>query len=215
MASNEKIKKGIVMAEEYPYMISNNKIEQILNQIRVAAKPTKFTHSLLKQLGFISSNDRAIIPLLKRLGFLNDAGVPTEFYDELKDNTRYKFILADRIRDLYTELYSINTTIHDSNDDEIKGAISRVTGKDEKTVNRYFTTFKAISSIADFNKKIKTPNEKEPEKQDKEKEKKTKVPHVEKIQKPDFHYNIQIHLPATTEISVYNAIFQSLKENLL
>lgn len=30
-----------------------------------------------------------------------------------------------------------------------------------------------------------------------------------------FHYNIQIHLPATTDISVYNAIFKSLKDNLL
>lgn len=31
---------------------------------------------------------------------------------------------------------------------------------------------------------------------------------------PDFHYNIQIHLPATTDISVYNAIFKSIRENL-
>ena len=30
----------------------------------------------------------------------------------------------------------------------------------------------------------------------------------------DFHYNIQIHLPVTTDITVYNAIFKSLKENL-
>ena len=30
-----------------------------------------------------------------------------------------------------------------------------------------------------------------------------------------FHYNIQIHFPATTDISVYNAIFKSLKDNLL
>ena len=32
--------------------------------------------------------------------------------------------------------------------------------------------------------------------------------------KANFHYNIQIHLPATTDISVYNAIFKSIKENL-
>lgn len=29
-----------------------------------------------------------------------------------------------------------------------------------------------------------------------------------------FSYNIEIHLPATTEIAVYNAIFKRLKENL-
>lgn len=31
----------------------------------------------------------------------------------------------------------------------------------------------------------------------------------------EFHYNIQIHLPATTDISVYNAIFKSIKDNLM
>jgi hypothetical protein len=28
------------------------------------------------------------------------------------------------------------------------------------------------------------------------------------------HYNIQIHLPATKDVEVYNAIFKSLKEHL-
>ena len=38
---------------------------------------------------------------------------------------------------------------------------------------------------------------------------------VEIPKNTEFHYNIQIHLPATNDISVYNAIFKSLKENLL
>ena len=29
------------------------------------------------------------------------------------------------------------------------------------------------------------------------------------------HYNIQIHLPATKDVEVYNAIFKSLKEHLI
>jgi hypothetical protein len=29
------------------------------------------------------------------------------------------------------------------------------------------------------------------------------------------HYNIQIHLPATKDVEVYNAIFKSLREHLL
>ena len=32
---------------------------------------------------------------------------------------------------------------------------------------------------------------------------------------PSLHYNIQIHLPATKDLEVYNAIFKSLKEHLL
>jgi hypothetical protein len=31
---------------------------------------------------------------------------------------------------------------------------------------------------------------------------------------PSLHYNIEIHLPATKDIEVYNAIFKSIKEHL-
>lgn len=30
----------------------------------------------------------------------------------------------------------------------------------------------------------------------------------------DLHYNIQIHLPATKDIEVYNAIFKSIRDHL-
>ncbi|MEO0377040.1 MAG: DUF5343 domain-containing protein, partial [Cyanobacteria bacterium P01_A01_bin.17] len=115
------------MAEDYPYMVSNNKVEPIIEAIHNAAKPPKFSHEFLKQLGFSSSNDRAVIPLFKRLGFLTDNGIPTQYYDDLKDKTKRWEVLAARIKDLYSDLYSINTKIHDATEDEIKGAMSRVT----------------------------------------------------------------------------------------
>jgi hypothetical protein len=36
-----------------------------------------------------------------------------------------------------------------------------------------------------------------------------------KVVSPGLHYNIQIHLPATKDIEVYNAIFKSVKEHLI
>jgi hypothetical protein len=38
--------------------------------------------------------------------------------------------------------------------------------------------------------------------------------HDRAIHDPGLHYNIQIHLPATKDVEVYNAIFKSLKEHL-
>jgi hypothetical protein len=32
---------------------------------------------------------------------------------------------------------------------------------------------------------------------------------------PTLHYNIQIHLPATKDVEVFNSIFKSLREHLL
>lgn len=200
------------MATEYPYMISNNKIKPILDKIESAEKPARFSHSLLKKLGFSSSNDRAIIPLLKRLGFIRDDGTPTEHYDELKDKTKRFYALGDRIRELYSDIYAIDTKIHSLSEDEIKGAISRVTGKDATSVSRYYTTFKTLAGIAKFGAAPDMPKDKGEEKDNKPD--KDKNNNEKEVIKPCFHYNIQIHLPATTDISVYNAIFKSLKNNL-
>lgn len=200
------------MATEYPYMVSNNKIRTILDKIETAEKPTKFSHSLLKKLGFSSSNDRAVIPLLKRLGFLRDDGSPTEFYDQLRDKTKRFHVLGARVIDLYSDLYSINTNIHRTSEDEIKGAISRVTGKDATSVNRYYATFKTLIGIAKFGAVPKTIEESTDS--GKEEEPGISPPSPVDRRETSFQYNIQIHLPATTDISVYNAIFKSLKENL-
>lgn len=201
-------------------MMSNNKISSILDNIKSAAKPPKFTHEFLKKIGFSSTNDRAIIPLLKRLGFLTEDGTPTTFYDELRDATQHQFILADRIKVLYQELFQINTNIHSANEAEVKGAISRVTGKDETTVGRYFNTFKTLVGLARFDGSSSTTSSELQQKPQVVQSEPSANPEEQKPQKniksnPQFHYNIQIHLPATTDISVYNAIFKSLKENLL
>lgn len=198
---------------DYPYMMSNNKIASIIDKIQQAARPQKFTQEFLRSLGFQSTNDRAFIPLFKKLGFLADDGTPTALYDQLKDTTSTKSVLAAQIKELYSELYAINTEIHKATDAEIKGAISRITGKNADGVGRIYNTFKSLCGIADFNRTIPTA---------------TPVKEEEGLDAPapsdsfpvdlrpsEFHYNIQIHLPATNDISVYNAIFKSLKENLL
>ncbi len=199
---------------EYPYMMSNNKISMIIESLQAAAKPSKFTLDFLRNMGYTSTNDRGIIPLFKKLGFLTDDSIPTVYYDQLRDKTTYKKILAARIRELYAELFTINVEIYKDNEANIKGAISRVTGGDEESVKRVYSTFKALCNIADFSQ---TPTGENP----------VEVPVKEQNPEPppdrvqpkkvgtEFHYNIQIHLPATTDISVYNAIFKSLKDNLL
>jgi cation transport regulator ChaB len=195
-------------------MISNNKISQIIESIQVAAKPPKFTIDFLRTIGYTSTNDRAIVPLFKKLGFLTDDGIPTIHYDQLRDKTNFKKILASRIRELFAELFTINIEIYNDSEDNIKGAISRVTGGDEESVKRIYNTFKTLCSIADFSQIPVKEKQVEATVKEQKQEQLNSPDQPVKIG-TDFHYNIQIHLPATTEISVYNAIFKSLKDNLL
>ncbi len=202
---------------EYPYLRSNKNMQSMFEKIRTAAKPPKYTIAFVKQLGFTSSNDQAYPSLLKKLGYLMEDGTPTAYYDDLRDTSTVGKSLACRIKELYSELFIINTKINDASDDDIKGAISRVTGKEAKDVTSIASTFKALCSMADFN--FQEYNEEvHVEQLSKQTEKKEiEVPLILAGNSitPDFHYNIQIHLPATTDISVYNAIFKSIKDNLL
>lgn len=209
------------MSVGYPYIISNNKIEPVLARIRSAAKPERLSHELMSTWGFTASNDRAMPRVLKSLGFLNDNGTPTALYDRLRDPTSWRRVLGERVRHLYSELFAMDSNIHTSAEAEIKGAISRITGQDEETVKRYFATFKTLCKLADFSQdqSIEASQKQSAEAQ-------TQAPppaqHADHTisspathhRKSEYHYNIQIHLPVTTDITVYNAIFKSLRENL-
>lgn len=199
---------------DYPYMISNNKIAPIITKIQQAARPQKFTLEFLRSIGFTSTNDRAFIPLAKKLGFLMDDGTPSALYDQLKDSTSTASILATQIKTLYSELFAINTEIQRASDADIKGAISRVTGKDTEGVSRIYNTFKALCSIADFTVSVPL-TETNSNNDNNETPVEPMSPITGNPSIAQFHYNIQIHLPATNDISVYNAIFKSLKENLM
>ena len=79
-------------------------------------------------------------------------------------------------------------------------------------MGRIYNTFKALCSIAIFDiiQTHLSAEDKEESVQSVLTTASVAIPRTN-----EFHYNIQIHLPATDDISVYNAIFKSLKDNLL
>jgi len=211
------------MPDSYPYTIANKQIEPMLTRIRTAARPERFNRELLNAWGFTASNDRAIISVLRGLGFIAEGGSPTEAYDRLRDPNDWKYVLGERMRVLYSDLFAIDPNIHTKPDAETKSAILRLTGKDDETSRRYFLTFKTLAGLANLDSKpgtkagdeAKLPAAPSPLTQPAPPAVPT-APHSDdqKKRKNEYHYNIQIHLPVTSDISVYNAIFKSLKDNL-
>ena len=76
-------------------------------------------------------------------------------------------------------------------------------------------TFFALLKLADLSdsKKSKKVITELPE-HDKESDS-PKISSDSDIRIPSFHYNIQIHLPATKDVEVYNSIFKSLKQHFV
>jgi hypothetical protein len=74
-----------------------------------AQPPERFSIKYLEKLGFTSTNDRMLIGVLKELGFLNADGVPQPRYHLFMDRTVSKRILAEAIKEAYSDLFAVNT----------------------------------------------------------------------------------------------------------
>jgi hypothetical protein len=212
------------MSVDLPYLMAPKRFPDLLAKLQTAAVPERVTYEFLKQLGFTSSNDRAFPSLLRRLGFTDQNGVPTERYRAYRHKLQSKRVLADGVREAYAPLFSLHTDAHSEDRESIKGLVSRVTGREQRYVDLITSTFEMLSKTADFSVAPDVTTVKQPPieaaepKQEKAPGEKKPYKHSETHEKPDrpltFSYNIQIHLPATTEIAVYNAIFKSVKEHL-
>ncbi len=94
------------------YLTSTKNLEGILNAIKGARAPEKFTQSFLESLEFKSSSDRLYIPILKGLGFLDVDAKPTERYYTFLDQSQSGAVLAEGIKGAYEELFKVNINAH-------------------------------------------------------------------------------------------------------
>ena len=199
------------------YFVVQNKISSIMESIQKAGVPDKFHIAFLESLGYKSTNDRAIIAMLKALNFLDSNGIPTENYKQYKNPANSKKILAQQLKDAYHDIFLVNENANELSVEELKGIFATVSGKGDSVALKMAQTFKSFCSLADF--KSKSVNVKAEAVKETIKETiasaQNPVINMASSKNPEFHYNIQIHLPATRDITVYNAIFKSLKEHLL
>lgn len=192
-----------------------NRIPELFNKIRDGQAPSQVTMQLLKDWGFASSADRAFIPLLKSLGFLTPTGQPTQRYHEYRDHSRSKLIMAEALKEAYKDIFLIKEVPTKSDQAAIVGKFKSFHNSSDDVAQRMAKTFFALLDLADLNG---GPGSQE-------KDLLGVAPEAVASNSSalgrrsnaisGLHYNIQIHLPATKDVEVYNAIFKSLKDHLV
>ncbi|MEA5259993.1 DUF5343 domain-containing protein [Arcicella aquatica] len=210
------------------YLMTNKNLNSYFQAISNAKAPSKFTTNFLIQLGFKSTGDRLFIQILKGLAFLDSNGVPTERYFQFLDNSQSKYILTEAIKEAYADLFQINIRANEMSESEVKNKLKTIfQGKKSDDVMRFMAkTFKGLCELGDFNhsNNLVKQDPKIEIQEDKHSERNYDVPNydnqnlsslVNKSISTELHYNIQIHLPETKDIAVYDAIFESLKKHLL
>ena len=207
------------MAIDYPpYVNGYGGIPALFKKIKEAAVPAKFTQDFMSTaLGLKSSSYRAMIPLLKKLGFIDQANVPTQAYRDYREDSLAGGVMTERMREAYQRLFTANEYAHKLEKKELTAKLRSLTGaaEDDANIPCVASTFMELSKLAKWDGVSKPKKEKGPEQ--------VKEAHsggTEKKELPingrlGLSYTINLNLPATTEIEVFNAIFKSLRENLL
>lgn len=203
------------------YLITTKNLEAFFNAILNAQAPERFTIKFLENLEFKSTNDRLFIGVLKFLNFIDESGVPTERYFNFLDQSQSKTILADAIKDAYSDLFAINKNAQEMTVQDVKNKFKTLTQgqKTDTVINSMASTFKALCDYSDWSAKktLSTQQETPHIPIEKNKIENTIAGPVPGYNKtiPSLNYNIQIHLPETRDSAVYDAIFKSLKDHLL
>jgi hypothetical protein len=213
------------MPAQLPYMVAPGLIPKILTKVEEAKRPDRFTQDFLgTKLGHASGSAKPIIPLLKRMGFLNSDGTPTALYDRFRNTDSQKAAVAQGIRNAYAELFERNKYAGDLPKDKLKSLVMEVTGgaHDDKTVECTVSTFIKLKELADFDADLGetdgSPGDslvaKAPVAERQLSEAQRPAAAAESVGL-NLAYTVNIVLPETTNPEVFNSIFKSLKENLL
>jgi hypothetical protein len=207
-------------SEYPPYVNAYGGIPKIFAKIKEAAVPPKFTPDFVTTaLGLKSSSYRAMIPLMKRLGFIDAANIPTQAYKDYREDSLSGQVMAERLHDAYRSLFGASEYAYKLDKKELQSKLKSLLGtaEDDANISAAASTFLELSKLAQWGAAPMRRQKEPPEIVDdagpeRKREHEQKQPFGGRL---GLSYTINLNLPATTEIEVFNAIFKSLRENLL
>lgn len=218
------------MPAEVPYMMSITNVPAILEKIRTAGTPPKFTHEFLKStLGFTASNDRGAIKVLRQMGFLSADSVPTARYNEYRGDQPGKAI-AIGLREGWPDFFLADEKIYERSNSQIQGIAKSLTGAGDSVAQKVASTFKAFSDKADWSAAIpqqqhertgdfgntdQADGSRSRDDQRRDSSDNAGKGNTAGARLFELHHDIHIHLPPTNDVSVYRAIFQAIKAELM
>lgn len=209
------------MSHNLPYLTSQKRIKTCLNKIKEASTPEKFNEKFLNEkFDMKGGTARSLPPFLKRIGFISSDASPTDWYKEFRNPTLSGAVAFKALKHAYSDIFEINENAHKKGDAELKGIVAQVTGLDHDNpiITYIVATFKTLKGFSTFDEPaaVTVIEQEEPSFPDETGNGNSYPPQGAGGQVGlNIGYNINLNLPATSDIAVFDAIFKSLKEHLL
>ncbi|MFN3826691.1 MAG: DUF5343 domain-containing protein [Micavibrio sp.] len=204
-----------------PYITSPGNIDKALNAIKAAGVPEKVTQDFVKTILKVSggSGDQ-VTSFLKKIGLTNSDGTPNETYRKFRNPTSSGQAIAKCLRHAYAPLYVRNEYMHELGDKELIGLVVEETGQphDSNPVKLIVSCIQHLKSYANFKENGGEVIEYK-DAQSKANESQVRAEEAVRTNSGaiglNLGYTINLNLPATSDAAVFDAIFRSLKQNLL
>jgi hypothetical protein len=191
-------------------------VEKALLAIKAAATPDSVSQDFVKTILKIpGGSGNQMASYLKKIGFVKADSSPSEIYTRFRNSASSGAAAAEALKNGYAPLSARNECWYMLPDDKLRGLIIEETGlsEDSPVVTMTLNCMKGLKRFATFEKSLEiiTPPIDPPA------QKHPPVPPAQQAQSLGLNlgYTINLNLPATADIAVFNAIFRSLKENLL
>jgi hypothetical protein len=206
-----------------PALVAPNAIPRFLDAMRKAGVPAKVDGTYLKSIGFKNSNDAALIPLFKSLGFLDSNGQPTSTFRDYRgaSSEQAEKVLGGAVRSCYSGLFEIYPDAYRKDDEALTNWMRANTDKGEATQARALKTFKVLRDTASFDEAPPAPTDLPPVNtlmsdgtSRSDEVSSPAPPRRTQTTRPDVTINITLQIAATTDASIYEKFFASMKKHL-
>jgi hypothetical protein len=200
-----------------PYTSSVGVFKRALQKIIESERPAKFNKDFLNTVFEITGGaSMPVIPILKKTGMLAENGSPTSVYAEFQTEGGRANAALQAMRNGFQEIFKRNQYAHKADKDKIVDLIVAITGltKSDRIVGLIYNTFQAFQDYAKGASDRADTKREQPDAGAQSSEQSVSQGQGSSVP-IGLAYQINIILPESTNIDVFNSIFKSLRENLL
>lgn len=191
-------------------------IPRFLRHMQTAGVPPKVTQAYLIATGFKTKNDRALISILKALGFTNNVGEPSELWSDYRDKSRSRVVLGQTIKAAYADLFATYPDADRKDVEAIRNFLSSKTKVADSTLRLAVSTFRTLAGEATFDATAPaTPVLKITGSEDAPLPKPIGTLPAGSASGAAININIELHLPETDDADVYDKLFAAMRKHLL